>query len=607
MDRSRISHFSIQASHASELANLSSESTSRQSWTQRAKSSVPLAFALYLWNTVTSWIWTFVTSPASILLDPLSTLTALVVYPVVWFGLAIATFVFWIAGLSGGGKIIRDIADKYANGYSMVNWANPNIFGNESFETMQDARPMLAGQYRTTIPPGANINDDNPMFGVAKTVRLFSVPLAKALLLMSALVYERKDEFVVSASDLTAQAERAKVPGSRERLLKEAEEQLNRSEQVIKDQASIWGFKYEGVSELGTTGGGPFASIFYTSTATHESPFIVLVFKGTGPQNYAEFLVDATINRVPASVFFGAGAGTCHQGFYTSLFMTNDTDRRTGSDAYGTIIRTLQHTAARMKQELGQTAQGGQVPDIPLWVAGHSLGSALASLFYARCLRSPQDLGTDISLRDCYSYGTPRLGDGDFTSAFEETICTPRDRLHILWRVQNHLDVVTMVPPGLADNESGRSTLSTVSCLNYAHLGPAMVLRPFRIPFFSRLFGSKHAKSYRVDEAGAFHEAVSVQIADDSYSGGYETSQADAATLGYVPSKVKRTFHAFEEVTRRQGWWKNPLNLLQLLPAPLYDHFPAAYLADLDLMETTAVQHGIANQFTSRRSSDTVI
>jgi CBS domain containing-hemolysin-like protein len=124
MDRSRISKFSIQASHASELANLSAESTSRQSWTQRAKSSVPLAFALYLWNTVTSWIWTFVTSPASILLDPLSTLTALVVYPVVWFGLAIATFVFWIAGLSGGGKIIRDIAEKFANGYSMVNWAS---------------------------------------------------------------------------------------------------------------------------------------------------------------------------------------------------------------------------------------------------------------------------------------------------------------------------------------------------------------------------------------------------------------------------------------------------------------------------------------------------
>lgn len=118
------SHFSAQASHAAELANLTSESKSEQSWTQQAKSSVPLAFALYIWNTLTSWVWTFVTSPASILLDPLSTLTALVVYPVVWFGLGVATFVFWLAGLSGGGKLIQFISDKYAKGLSMVNWVS---------------------------------------------------------------------------------------------------------------------------------------------------------------------------------------------------------------------------------------------------------------------------------------------------------------------------------------------------------------------------------------------------------------------------------------------------------------------------------------------------
>ena len=46
--------------------------------------------------------------------------------------------------------------------------------------------------------------------------------------------------------------------------------------------------------------------------------------------------MDATINRVPGGVFFGSRV-TVHQGFYTSLFMTNDSDRRSGTDAYGEL------------------------------------------------------------------------------------------------------------------------------------------------------------------------------------------------------------------------------------------------------------------------------
>ena len=89
---------------------------------------------------------------------------------------------------------------------------------------------------------------------------------------------------------------------------------------------------------------------------------------------------------------------------------------------------------------------------IPLWVTGHSLGSALASLIFARFMHAPDDLGSDIVLRDCYCYGTPRLGDAAFASAFEKSVVsfkdrtrghelnfdlqiTPIDRPSILWRV----------------------------------------------------------------------------------------------------------------------------------------------------------------------------
>ena len=120
----KTSNFTASTAHTAELSQLSISDHSKLSYVQRAKQSVPLAFALYMWNTLISWIWTFITSPASILIDPLSTTAALIIYPVVWIGLAIFTAIFWLAGISGGGKIIESISEKFANGYSMVNWVS---------------------------------------------------------------------------------------------------------------------------------------------------------------------------------------------------------------------------------------------------------------------------------------------------------------------------------------------------------------------------------------------------------------------------------------------------------------------------------------------------
>lgn len=54
---------------------------------------------------------------------------------------------------------------------------------------------------------------------------------------------------------------------------------------------------------------------------------------------------------------------------------------------------------------------------IPLWVTGHSLGGALASLFYVR-LQKGHDLDDVCSLRDCYTYGCPGIGDTDFAMGY---------------------------------------------------------------------------------------------------------------------------------------------------------------------------------------------
>lgn len=181
---------------------------------------------------------------------------------------------------------------------------------------------------------------------------------------------------------------------------------------------------------------------------------------------------------------------------------------------------------------------------IPLWVCGHSLGAAVASLAYARFLHSEQDLGEDLQLRDCYTFGTPRVGNGDFASAFEGSLISPIDRGVILWRIINNLDVVCRVPPGLGDNEMLRSNLSALSVLNYAHLGPSITLRPARIPW--------KAPYYGLGSLGTFHETTKVKVVGGR-SG--DISQ-DEAVHGYIDSRGN-----------------NPLRwLMSLIPSPLYDH-----------------------------------
>ncbi|MBN2617513.1 MAG: lipase family protein [Spirochaetales bacterium] len=68
-----------------------------------------------------------------------------------------------------------------------------------------------------------------------------------------------------------------------------------------------------------------------------------------------------------------------------------------------------------------------QNPNIPIWVTGHSLGGALATLCYPR-IENPAGL---------YIYGSPRVGDKNFTKLF-----TNKN----VWRVENLKDPVTMVP-----------------------------------------------------------------------------------------------------------------------------------------------------------------
>ena len=73
--------------------------------------------------------------------------------------------------------------------------------------------------------------------------------------------------------------------------------------------------------------------------------------------------------------------------------------------------------------------------DCPLFITGHSLGAALATL--AASLRRPRAL---------YTFGSPRVGDNDFGKTLSGVN---------VFRVVNNRDVVTTVPPPLPFHHAG--------------------------------------------------------------------------------------------------------------------------------------------------------
>ncbi|GAA5992235.1 hypothetical protein JCM10908_001832 [Rhodotorula pacifica] len=83
--------------------------------------------------------------------------------------------------------------------------------------------------------------------------------------------------------------------------------------------------------------------------------------QSTTPVEYAEWLVDASIAKTGAAVWYGSGSGAAHEGFYTDLFGRPGAD---GSNGYVSIVRTLKHVAQRMKAQMRAPADG----KIPLWV-----------------------------------------------------------------------------------------------------------------------------------------------------------------------------------------------------------------------------------------------
>ena len=141
----------------------------------------------------------------------------------------------------------------------------------------------------------------------------------------------------------------------------------------------------------------------------------ILAFRGTESRKHKDWLTDLNADLVS-----GLG-GKIHEGFSRAL-----------SHVWDDIWNTL-------KVDRGSRT---------LWVTGHSLGGALATLAVAR-LRQEKD----YPVNGLYTFGSPRVGNDNFTDNFDD------DFEDFTFRFVNDNDVVPHVPRG---------------DMNFSHVGTLM-------------------------------------------------------------------------------------------------------------------------------------
>jgi triacylglycerol lipase len=128
--------------------------------------------------------------------------------------------------------------------------------------------------------------------------------------------------------------------------------------------------------------------------------FAVLAFRGTEVSKFEDIKIDAAASKI--SVL----DGRVHAGF---------------RQAYESVAKDIEASLLKMDEEL------------PLYITGHSLGAALATVATQRLEHNPR---IRERIAACYTFGSPRVGNSHYDLEFKSPI----------YRVVNTTDIVTVIP-----------------------------------------------------------------------------------------------------------------------------------------------------------------
>ncbi|KAG0151043.1 hypothetical protein CROQUDRAFT_37372 [Cronartium quercuum f. sp. fusiforme G11] len=478
-------------------------------------------------------------SPFAMLSRPFQTAYIVIYFGTVYSALFALNMLFITARLMGVSKLLYYLGQKDGGGWSIINWLDITLFDSKRkiFDNAKSALGSDLGEYIITPPV-----QDNPEIRNTSSRKYleFNVDSARAILLMCAIVYERDTTFVKKAAEASTSKS-----GLDEGVL-----YLLKSEEPMLRLADEWGLGFISVADFRLLS-GPFAGAFYNyeNIGADDNPFIVLAIKGTDPEAFSECITDCACILEDCGDFLATGMA--HEGFYNSLFPSKSSGERVLP--YNRMIELVKMIAKTAYDHTGKKSN--------LMIGGHSLGAGIASLLYARLLESPEDLGEYIVLRDAYTFGTPRACDSKLASRIDYNLNKPINQGRQMWRIGNRArstiigDVVTRVPPGLADKREARGALKDGSYFGYAAIGTRVDLKPNSVSPFYEV--SDIPIGYKVNVC-KLHDEAQIEF----------SRQRDASQYLFPRDIVQLS-----------------MGLLGAVLPILHDHFPASYMDSLNKMQ----------------------
>ncbi|CAG8479041.1 5590_t:CDS:10 [Acaulospora colombiana] len=346
----------------------------------------------------------------------------------------------------------------------------------------------------------------------------FNLDMAETILFLCTIIYQRDVNTVYDAYKILQERDFDFDKVTFEDW-KEVNRLLNYSVQEIRRYAHEWELEFQPLSELG-------------SLAT----------------NFTEWLTDFLFSRIDARSFV---FGEIHGGFYNCLFPEDNytTSRVFGSYPSRRIVEAVREKAREIamadREDDGDDNDAEEkIRRVNVWVAGHSLGAALAQVFYARLVKT-SDLGRYAVMRDAFVFAGPAVGDNNFFSGFNSYLNISFCENRTLWRVIDDNDIVPTLPPMPSDPRI-RQYLEKNDVFNYFHIGDAV-------------------KFYQYDRKPESHRDIFGKIKD--------VSQINRNIRSLVP---------------RKSGGKNDYNvkmfgpLESLLPSPIRNHMPHRYFSAME-------------------------